>query len=67
MRQKQSKPLVLCGLTARLIGEIPNPKVLRLSGCAFPAKAAVGSRPPTQDKQKTDKSKALLLCFYNEK
>ncbi|MCI6486232.1 MAG: hypothetical protein MSA20_08325, partial [Bacteroidales bacterium] len=27
----------------------------------------VGSRPPTPDKQKTEKSKALLLCFYNKK
>ncbi|MCI6486437.1 MAG: hypothetical protein MSA20_09380, partial [Bacteroidales bacterium] len=38
-----------------------------LSSRDLSAKAAVGSRPPTQDKKKTEKIKALLLCFYNKK
>ncbi|MDY3733082.1 MAG: hypothetical protein SPC28_03205 [Alloprevotella sp.] len=39
----------------------------KLSPRAFSAKAAVGSRPPTQDKQKTEKSKALFFTIYCKK
>ena len=49
------------GLSARLIGESPSLKA-ELSPRAFSAKAAVGSRPPTQDKQKTGKSGRLLFA-----
>ena len=67
MGLKQLKPLVLCGPAARLTGLTANLWAYRLPFRVLPAKAAVGSRPPTQDKQKTGKSKALLFCFYNEK
>ena len=67
MKQKQKKPLVLCGPNGSPYRINLEPESLTAFARAFSAKAAVGTRPPTQDKQKTEKSKALLLCFYNKK
>ena len=43
-----------------------EPVSLRLPFRVLPAKAAVGSRPPTQDKQKTEKSGRLLSTVNNK-
>ena len=59
MKQKQSKPLALCGPNGSPYRVNLKPESLTAFARAFSDKAAVGSRPPTQDKQKTEKSKAF--------
>ena len=65
IKQKQEKPLVLCGPAARLNVQNPSQKV-ELSPRVLSVKAAVGFRPPTQDKQKTEKSGQLLFIVKSK-
>ena len=66
MKQKPSKPLVLCGPNGSPYRKNLEPESLTAFACAFSAKAAVGSHPPTQDKQKTEKSGRLLLVVNSK-
>ena len=43
-----------------------EPESLAAFACAFSDKAADGARPPTQDKQKTEKSRRLLFAVNNK-
>ena len=66
MKQKQSKPLALCGPNGSPYRKNLEPESLTAFACAFSDKAADGARPPTQDKQKTEKSRRLLLAVNNK-
>ena len=59
MRQKQSKPLALCGPNGSPYRVNLEPESLTACARALSDKAAVGTRPPTQDKQRAEKSKAF--------
>ena len=59
MKQKQSKPLALCGPNGSPYRKNLKPESLTAFARAFSDNAAVGTRPPTQDKQKTEKSEAF--------
>ena len=75
MRQKQSKPLVLCGPNGspyRSRGVLQNARrvcrkaqLMQITDyrafCKTPLLAAVGSQPLTQDKQKTEKKWTIVF------
>ena len=61
MRQKQSKPLVLCGPNGSPYRINHEPESLSVFARAFSAKAAVGSRPPH-----TEQGKNLEKPIFNE-
>ena len=70
LNKNHQNRLSCVGLTARLIGKTSSLKAWTALACAFSDKAAVGSRPPTQDKQKTEifvQASAIELAHIAER